>query len=62
MTDGGRDAYRGFNYQMWVTVWLTLDAFAAGSFDGLEVEPLGGEDAASLPQIPTTTAANAASR
>jgi len=48
MSDAGRAAYRGFNYQIHVSVWLMLDLVATGSLSAIVIEPLGGEDAAVL--------------
>ena len=39
---GGRDAYRGFEYQLQVSVWLLLEGVVDGGH--AIVEPLGGED------------------
>lgn len=45
MAQPGRDAYRGFNYQIEVSIWLALESlFSKRLGDFVEVEPLGGED------------------
>lgn len=51
MSQPGRTAYRGFNYQIKVTVWLALEFLIARKHPGpIIVEPLGGEDAQILRQ------------
>jgi hypothetical protein len=44
MPDPGRNAYRGFEYQIRVTVWLSISFFEPGGVDTIVIEPLGGED------------------
>lgn len=51
MSQPGRTAYRGFNYQIRVTVWLALEFLIARKHPGpIIVEPSGGEDAQLLRQ------------
>jgi hypothetical protein len=44
MPDSGRNAYRGFEYQIRVTVWLSLTFFEHGGVETIVIEPLSGED------------------
>ncbi len=53
MPDSGRLAYRGFNYQIQVSLWLALDLIDAGTLESVDIEPLGGEDLAVLSRDPS---------
>jgi hypothetical protein len=44
MPDPGRNAYRGFEDQIRVTVWLSVTFLESGGIDTIVIEPLGGED------------------
>jgi hypothetical protein len=44
MADPGRDAYRGFEYQIQVTTWLALLFLGEHNAPSIVIEPLGGED------------------
>jgi hypothetical protein len=45
MEQPGRTAYRGFDYQIWVSIWLTLVFLIKERLaEAVEVEPLTGED------------------
>ncbi len=45
MEQPGRTAYRGFDYQIWVSIWLTLVFLIEEKLaQAVEVEPLTGED------------------
>jgi hypothetical protein len=48
MFDPGRNAYRGFAYQIQVTAWLALVFLREGDASRVIVEPLGGEDLKAL--------------
>jgi hypothetical protein len=47
-SEAGRDAYRGFEYQIQVSTWLLLELFRNPSVDEIEVEPPSGEDLLAL--------------
>jgi hypothetical protein len=44
MNEGGRIAYRGFDYQIRVSVWLLLDLLGEDESSAIEIEPLSGQD------------------
>ncbi|WP_437328853.1 HEAT repeat domain-containing protein [Sorangium sp. So ce381] len=45
MAQPGRTAYKGFDYQIWVSIWLTLVFLIEEKLaQSVEVEPLTGED------------------
>jgi hypothetical protein len=56
-SDGGIAAYRGFEYQKDVTVWIALEAVLARGIAGeISVEPASGEDL----DVPLTVAVETA--
>lgn len=57
--DPGRDAYRGFEYQIQVSAWIALRFLGELQAPEVVVEPLGGEDLQALNALSADTSEQA---